>query len=64
MIAARLQRCALYLPAYNYLIEYQSVAKHSNADNLSRLPLPTKMKIMLNVFIQNSLKLFMSQLKK
>ena len=39
--AARLQRWALLLAAYNYNIVYKSTKAHANADGLSRLPLPT-----------------------
>ena len=38
--AARMQRWALLLAAYNYDIEFRPTAAHSNADALSRLPLP------------------------
>ena len=41
LAAARLQRWALLLSAYNYEIQYKSTDTHSNADGLSRLPLPT-----------------------
>ena len=37
--AARLQRWAVSLSAYNYRIEYKSTQTHGNADGLSRLPL-------------------------
>ena len=37
---ARIQRCALTLGACNYHIEYKAGSDHSNADMLSRLPLP------------------------
>ena len=40
MTAARLQRYALFLSGHSYSIEYRSTAKHTNADSLSRLPLP------------------------
>lgn len=38
--AARLQRWALLLSAYNCDIEFRPTAAHGNADALSRLPLP------------------------
>ena len=40
MASARIQRWALILAAYKYTIEYKPGAEHSNADALSRLPLP------------------------
>ena len=40
--AARLQRWALLLSAYTYKLEFRATALHSNADALSRLPLPGK----------------------
>ena len=39
MAAARLQRWALLLSAYNYSIEFKPMQQHANADGLSRLPL-------------------------
>ena len=39
LAAARLQRWALLLSAYQYEIVYRSTNKHANADCLSRLPL-------------------------
>ena len=42
LAAARLQRWAILLSAYNYDICYKSTKEHCNADVLSRLPLPTK----------------------
>jgi len=39
MTAARIQRWALTLAAYNYSIEYKPGTEHANADALSRLPL-------------------------
>ena len=39
LAAARLQRWALLLSAYDYVICYKSTREHSNADGLSRLPL-------------------------
>ena len=40
--AARLQRWALLLSAYTYELEFRATTLHSNADALSRLPLPGK----------------------
>ena len=40
LAAAWMQRWALLLATYSYEIEFRSTAKHSNADALSRLPLP------------------------
>ena len=41
LAAARLQRWAMLLSAYNYDIRYKSTSEHGNADCLSRLPLQT-----------------------
>ena len=41
LAAARLQRWALLLSAYEYNIEYKRSREHNNADGLSRLPLST-----------------------
>lgn len=40
MAAARIQRWAIKLAAYDYVFKYKPGNKHSNADGLSRLPLP------------------------
>lgn len=40
MASARLQRWALFLSAYDYSISYRPGKELSNADSLSRLPLP------------------------
>ena len=40
LAAARLQHWAILLSAYEYEIKYKSTHAHSNADGLSRLPLP------------------------
>ena len=40
LAAARLQRWALILAAYNYKIEFRPTQEHGNVDGLSRLPLP------------------------
>ena len=40
LAAARLQRWAWILSAYAYDIEFRPTGEHSNADGLSRLPLP------------------------
>ena len=42
LAAARLQRWAILLSAYNYEICYKPTKEQCNADGLSRLPLPTK----------------------
>lgn len=39
--AARLQRWSLILASYDYKLEYRSTNAHSDADSMSRLPLPT-----------------------
>ena len=38
LAAARMQRWALVLSAYNYVIEHRASEKHANCDALSRLP--------------------------
>ena len=40
LAAARMQRWALILSAYTYNLEFRPTAEHSNADALSRCPLP------------------------
>ena len=40
LAAARLQKRAILLSAYDYNIYYKSNTEHGNADGLSRLPLP------------------------
>ena len=42
LAAARLQRWAILLSAYQYQVEFRPTAKHSNADGLSRLPLESE----------------------
>ena len=39
-----IQRWALLLASYEYTISYRLTTKHSNADAMSRLPLPNKPK--------------------
>ncbi|XP_048031439.1 uncharacterized protein K02A2.6-like [Megalobrama amblycephala] len=48
MAAARMQRWALLLAAYDYDIQYRDGAHHCNADGLSRLPLPTAAQVKLD----------------
>ena len=40
LAAARLQRWAIQLSAYNYEIKFRATDKHGNTDRLSRFPLP------------------------
>ena len=40
LAAARLQRWAVFLSAYQYEIQFKTTREHANADGLSRLPLP------------------------
>ena len=40
LASARIQRWALTLSAYNYVISHRAGTANSNADGLSRLPLP------------------------
>ena len=40
--AARIQRWSLFLSNYEYIVEYKKDVYNTNADPLSRLPLPTK----------------------
>lgn len=40
LASARIQRWSLTLAAYNYKIQFKPGSQHSNADMLSRLPLP------------------------
>ena len=40
LASARLQRWALALSAYDYMIAYKPGKEHANADSLSRVPLP------------------------
>ena len=41
-VSSRIQRWALLLQSYEYSVIFQSTSKHSNADAMSRLPLPDK----------------------
>lgn len=43
MAAARIQRWAIVLSAYEYTIIYRQSEEHGNADALSRVPLPETM---------------------
>ena len=40
--SSRIQRWALSLASYEYTISFRSTSKHSNADTISRLPLPNQ----------------------
>jgi len=44
MASGRIQRWALTLSAYSYTIKYRKGVENSNADALSRLPLPASRK--------------------
>ncbi|XP_051983106.1 uncharacterized protein K02A2.6-like [Xyrauchen texanus] len=48
MAAARMQRWALLLAAYDYDIQYRVGAHHGNADGLSRLPLQNASQVKLD----------------
>ena len=50
LASAHLQRWSLTLGAYDYIIEYKPGQKHSNADMLSRLPLPDKSRYLVRPF--------------
>ena len=41
LAAARLQRWAILLAAYQYDLEFRGTAQHCNANGFSGLPLPT-----------------------
>ena len=45
LAAARMQRWALILSAYQYHLEFRTTDEHANADLLSRLPLPDECSI-------------------
>ena len=45
LAAARLQRWAVLLAAYQYTIKFKSTKEHANADGLSRLPLSDKVEL-------------------
>ena len=40
--SSRIQQWALSLASYEYTISFRSTSKHSNADTMSRLPLPNQ----------------------
>ena len=70
LAAARLQRWALLLSCYSYHIEYCNTNSHTNADGLSRLPLPISPEqvsldvcSMFNIIQMSSLPLSHMQLK-
>ena len=49
LVAARLQRWALILGAYNYKIEYRKGTENSNADALSRFPIVKPVETVCNL---------------
>ncbi|XP_047123845.1 uncharacterized protein K02A2.6 [Hydra vulgaris] len=56
MTAARIQRWALTLSAYNYCLKYRSGATHGNADCMSRLPIKnTESSVAENVILMMEL---------
>lgn len=60
LAAARLQRWAIRLAAYQYDIEFRLTEKHCNADGFSRLPLPAQESVDR---ITTAFKFFLSQIE-
>ena len=54
LAASRLQRWAVQLSAYHYDIKYRSTDRNSNADMLSRFPLPERQDESENVFLMEA----------
>ena len=52
LAAARLQRWAITLSAYNYDNEFRPTAKHANVDSLLRLPLDSMTVVNYDVIVK------------
>ena len=48
LAAARMQRWAITLSAYQYNLEFRPTKKHTNTDGLSRLPIESKVSFLMH----------------